>query len=81
MTRKRSLLVKANEVRVGPRFTVLASPTRPQLLRMPEINRRDTGPSGMTEFTLRVPGKVRNGILVVRDPLGRSVEIAFPEVP
>ena len=81
MTRRRSLLVNAHDVREGPRLAVLAAPTPTQLARMPEINRRRTDDSGITQFTLRVRGNVRRGLVLVRDPLGRSVEIPFPEVP
>jgi hypothetical protein len=81
MTRRRSLLVNAHEVREGPPLVVLPAPTRGQLTRMPEMNRRETDASGITEFTVRVKGAVGNGIVLVRDPLDRSVEIVFPEVP
>lgn len=71
------LSTAAHQVAEGPRLTVILAPTPKQLEEMPEINRRPTAATGLTEFTVRMKVEVKHGVVIVRDPLGRTVEAKF----
>ena len=49
-----------------------------QLAAMPEVRRSAPDAEGRCTYTVRLPADVTDGVVAVRDPLGRSLEQALP---
>jgi hypothetical protein len=77
--RIRLLAVAAHEVAEGAPLAPLPAPTADELAAMPELNRGAVDAAGRAVYTLRLRAEVARGAIVVRDPLGRAVELAFEE--
>jgi hypothetical protein len=75
------LVVVPDEVEQDAALTPLASPTAAQLAAMPEISRGAPDAQGRCTYTVRMRAEVKQGFVVVRDPLSRTVELAIPEAP
>lgn len=81
LERSTELAVGPEDVAQGAALTLLASPTAAQLAAMPEIVRSAPDAQGRCTCSVRMRAEVEQGFVVVRDPLGRSVELAIPELP
>jgi hypothetical protein len=73
------LTVASHEVEVGE-LRLLRRPSAAQLAAMPEIRRGEPDADGRCTYTVRLAADVADGAIAVRDPLGRSLEQALPEV-
>jgi hypothetical protein len=76
MERTQKLACAAHQVPTGPALELLLDPL-PEELDPPEINRRDPDGTGLAEYTVRMSVQVAQGVIVARDPLGRSVQVEF----
>jgi hypothetical protein len=74
------LTVESDAVEQGNPLTPLASPTAEQLAAMPKIRRGAPDTQGRCTYTVRMRAEVKQGFVVVTDPLSRSVEQSMPEV-
>jgi hypothetical protein len=79
-TRHRLLDVDPSTVAAGPGLTVLPVGS-PQLADLPHVSRGTPDATGMTTWTIRLPGTLPDGAtggtIAVRDPLGRALEVPW----
>ncbi|MFC8350044.1 hypothetical protein [Streptomyces sp. NPDC057280] len=74
------LSVAPQDVQQGALLEPLPSPTAAQLAAMPEIRRGAPDAQGRCTYSVRVRTDLTAGVVVVCDPLGRSLEQTLPEV-
>ena len=74
------LSVAPQDVRQGALLEPLPSPSAAQLAAMPEIRHGAPDAQGRCTYSVRMRAEVADGVIVVRDPLGRTLEQTLPEV-